>query len=122
MKQETIEQKIRKIQKLFLDPIEIRLTTDTEIDKDGNKYYAFCCSAFCVDDDFHDHDLHFAPESDTEQLGNYCSMPLNTSVETNFGDALDELYYECIRHIKHGYSVYSDEPMIIAIAASLDSQ
>jgi hypothetical protein len=37
MQTESIEQKIRKIQDLFLDPIDIRLETYTEIDKNGTK-------------------------------------------------------------------------------------
>ena len=119
---ETIEQKIRKIQGLFLDQIEIRLTTDTEIDKDGTKYYAFVCDAFCVDSNYHDHDLHFYPESDTDKLDECCSSPLTASSEFNFTDALEKLYNRCLLYIDHGYSVYSDEPMIIAIASSLDVQ
>ena len=121
MQTESIEQKIRKIQNLFLDPVDIRLETYTEIDKNGIKYRYWTCDAFCVDDNYHDHDLHFAPESDTEILENSC-YGLTATSEMNFSNALDELYNKCVLHINHGYSVYSNEPMIIAIASSLELQ
>ena len=48
MKEETIEDKVRKIQSLFLDQIEVRLFTDTEIDQEGKKYYAFGCESLSI--------------------------------------------------------------------------
>ena len=127
MPPETIEQKIRKIQDLFLDPVEIRLSTYTEVDEDGTKYRYWHCDAFCIDDDYHDRELYFVARANTNKINNLDSSQITKCSELNFYEALDDLYNQCLQYLNHnyhirGYSEYSNEPMMIAIASSLEPQ
>ena len=127
MQTESIEQKIRKIQDLFLDQVEIRLSTSTEIDEKGTKYHYWVCDAFYEDDNFHDYDLDFVARSNTNKIDNISSSGLTACSDVNFSEALDNLYNECLQYLNHNYHVCyysecSNEPIMIAIASSLDSQ
>ena len=61
------------------------------------------------------------------KINNLDSSQITKCSELNFYEALDDLYNQCLQYLNHnyhirGYSEYSNEPMMIAIASSLEPQ
>ena len=122
MQEETIEEKIRKIQGLFADQVEIRIGSDTEDGEGVPVHKIWWCDLVYVDDDYKDHQLYFHSGTMASLIDNISSSDISFATETTLKDAIDGLYCKCVNFINSNYYASTYEFKIIAIASSAVSQ
>ena len=99
MPRENMEEKIRKIQKLFKDTeAEVKICSYTESQE---KY--FFCEVICFDEDDIEHYIEFYKEEKTELIDNISVADITETGES-INEALDNLYKFCKMFIDYHYS------------------
>ena len=98
MQDESIEEKIRKIQKLFKDTeAEVKICSYTE---EEEKY--FFCEVICFDEDDLEHHVEFHNDENEERIDNISVADI-TETGKDINEALNNLYDFCKRFIDHHY-------------------
>ena len=99
MQEESTEEKIRKIQKLFKGTeAEVRICSYTESDEK----YCFC-EAVCFDEDDIPHYIEFYSDDKTERIDNISAADI-TETGKNIDEALNNLYRFCKMYVDHHYT------------------
>ena len=104
----SVEEKIERVKRLFLLfdlEVEIRIVSGTETDDDGTRDKHYACEVFYEDDDWHDHDVVFVADANTEKIDGTIDSSCTSGNAADLPGALDDLYDRCVDAIRRKYHV-----------------
>ena len=104
----SIEERIEAVKRLFLLfdlEVEIRIVSGTETGDDGTRDKHYGCEVFYEDDDWHDHDVVFVADGNTEKIDGTLDSSCISGNAADLPGALDDLYNQCVDAIRRNYHV-----------------